>query len=553
MTNKPSRIKTNQKESDNSVVVLNDPAQISFPTKYDTKELQSFLDFVFHGIKPEDTESQVLLWKCKTHIPGYPSEEESVLRQLDRTNKPLALYYGTSSCVVDTDGKLYNKKALFKQLHVVVLDDIGTKIPEASLPKGLEPSYIVESSEGNFQYGFVLETPIDVLEHATALIHLVYGSGYSDTGGGMPTKAVRLPGGVNGKTGTPKQNFLVNLRKTNGPRWTPEKLLEVLEIDVTWDYVKENTKVILNRNVGTSAWSPIAAQAASMTGVIDPVLEWLYDNNLVKSENDEWVTFECPWSHNHSSGDEAGYSPLGRGKGVQAEYRGYHCFHDACNGTDQKTIYDLLQHVAANGGPEAAVHDPAAKLVSEWAYDSSSDSVWQVRASHQPRSISMQAFKHTYPNKLRVVNAEGKIKKTKIDSSLLGRTRNQMYSNGKCNNLNLVGLKIITTDFLFGVAYSKNGVTKFKALDGGDETLFRIDNNSLNQEGKKILYVKDYEEIKYKLLPYNIKNDLGTLVQGPLGKGANVSNKYHSDKWVILEDLWSELFKNEQNKLNFAD
>ena len=410
MTNKPSRIKTNKKESINSVVVLNDPAQISFPTKYDTKELQSFLDFVFHGIKPEDTESQVLLWKCKTHIPGYPSEEESVLRQLDRTNKPLALYYGTSSCVVDTDGKLYNKKALFKQLHVVVLDDIGTKIPEASLPKGLEPSYIVESSEGNFQYGFVLETPIDVLEHATALIHLVYGSGYSDTGGGMPTKAVRLPGGVNGKAGTPKQNFLVNLRKTNGPRWTPEKLLEVLEIDVTWDYVKENTKVILNRNVGTSAWSPIAAQAASMTGVIDPVLEWLYDNNLVKSENDEWVTFECPWSHNHSSGDEAGYSPLGRGKGVQAEYRGYHCFHDACNGTDQKTIYDLLQHVAANGGPEAAVHDPAAKLVSEWAYDSSSDSVWQVRASHQPRSISMQAFKHTYPNKLRVVNAEGKTK-----------------------------------------------------------------------------------------------------------------------------------------------
>ena len=149
--------------------------------------------------------------------------------------------------------------------------------------------------------------------------------------------------------------------------------------------------------------------------------------------------------------------------------------------------------------------------------------------------------------------AEGKIKKTKIDSTLLGRTRNQMYSNGKCNNLNLVGLKIITTEFLFGIAYSKDGVTKFKAMDGSDETLFRIDNNSLNQEGKKILYVQDYEEVKYKLLPYSIKNDLGTLVQGPLGKGANVNNNYHSDKWVILEKYWSELFKNEPNKLNFAE
>lgn len=149
--------------------------------------------------------------------------------------------------------------------------------------------------------------------------------------------------------------------------------------------------------------------------------------------------------------------------------------------------------------------------------------------------------------------AEGKIKKTKIDSSLLGRTRNQMYSNGKCNNLNIVGLKIITTDFLFGIAYSKNGVTKFKAMDGSDETLFRIDNNSLNQEGKKILYVQDYEEIKYKLLPYSIKENLGTLIQGPLGKGADVTNNYHSDKWVILEKFWSELFKKEQNKLNFAE
>ncbi|PIV97006.1 MAG: hypothetical protein COZ16_02710 [Flavobacteriaceae bacterium CG_4_10_14_3_um_filter_31_253] len=149
--------------------------------------------------------------------------------------------------------------------------------------------------------------------------------------------------------------------------------------------------------------------------------------------------------------------------------------------------------------------------------------------------------------------AEGKIKKTKIDSTLLGRTRNQMYSNGKCNNLNLVGLKIITTDFLFGITYSKNGVTKFKAMDGSDETLFRIDNSSLNQEGKKILYVKDYEEIKYKLLTYSIKNDLGKLVQGPLGKGASVNNNYHSDKWVILEKFWTELFKTEQNKLNFAE
>lgn len=145
--------------------------------------------------------------------------------------------------------------------------------------------------------------------------------------------------------------------------------------------------------------------------------------------------------------------------------------------------------------------------------------------------------------------AEGKIKKTKIDSTLLNRNRNQMYSNGKCNNLKLVGIKIISTDFLFGIAYSKNGITKFKAMDGNDSSIFRNDNNSLHQEGKKILYVQDYEEIKYKLLPYSIKEDLGTLIQRPLGKGADITNNYHSEKWSILKPFWNLLTQNEQQEL----
>lgn len=145
--------------------------------------------------------------------------------------------------------------------------------------------------------------------------------------------------------------------------------------------------------------------------------------------------------------------------------------------------------------------------------------------------------------------AEGKIKQTKIDASLLNKNKNQLYSNGKCNSLSLVGVKIIATDFLFGIAYLKNGVTKFKAMDGSDSANFRIDNNSLHQEGKKILYVQDYDEIKYRLLPYSAKEDLGTLVQGPLGKGADITNNYHSEKWSIIKHLWKQLSQNEKEEL----
>lgn len=149
--------------------------------------------------------------------------------------------------------------------------------------------------------------------------------------------------------------------------------------------------------------------------------------------------------------------------------------------------------------------------------------------------------------------AEGKIKKTKIDTSLLNRNRNQMYSNGKCNNLTLVGVKVISSDILFGIAYLKNKITKFKAMDCSDSTIFRIDNNALHQEGKKILYTQEYEAIKYKILPYSIKENLGTLIQGPLGKGADISNTYHSDKWSKLKNYWPELFNNNQEAINFDE
>ena len=59
-----------------------------------------------------------------------------------------------------------------------------------------------------------------------------------------------------------------------------------------------------------------------------------------------------------------------------------------------------------------------------------------------------------------------------------------MYSNGKCNNLNLVGIKIISDKVLFGIAYTKNGITKFKAMDESNTSIFREDKTVLHQERK---------------------------------------------------------------------
>jgi hypothetical protein len=384
--------------------------EVDVPVDYDVGELKDFMDLVFGWEAPKGDDAETLVWATATGAPGFPREEDKMFAALGRMKRPQALYYGTSTCGRDAKGNLYNRKSLFRRLHVVVLDDIGTKVPRDTIPKELEPTYIIESSEGNYQYGYVLETPIDVLEHAEALIQLVYESGYSDAGGMMPTKIVRLPGGINGKMGA-KKNFKVKLTKSDGPLWTPQALLRVMDLDVQWDEVMADTEGMVkrraSRSVGSSPWSPIKAQAAALGGIVDPVLEWLYDRDMVMSETDEWVQIQCPWHHDHTDGGEdAGYSPLGRGQ-EHEERRGFNCFHGHCK--DRK-IGDLLNYVATNGGPEAPVFDPAARLVADWVYDSANDSVWQVQRKGQPREITMSAFKNTFPRKVQVYSADGKVK-----------------------------------------------------------------------------------------------------------------------------------------------
>lgn len=140
---------------------------------------------------------------------------------------------------------------------------------------------------------------------------------------------------------------------------------------------------------------------------------------------------------------------------------------------------------------------------------------------------------------------EGKIKKTKVNGSLSNKTvdRSKSYSNGKCPKLTLTDVQLINEPVLFGIVYkTRNGIF-FKAMDEQNLENFRKDNSELNQEGKKVLYIEEPFQTAYKILPYSIKDALGTLVQqSPTSKGAEITNKYHVDKWKILKNYWMELF-----------
>jgi len=367
-----------------------------------------FLEMVFHSELGEGEE--ILTWAC-SKIPGYPVTEARLEQTLTRSKKHQAFYYGTSTCHRAKDGNLYNRKALFSRLHAVVLDDIGTKIDKATLPEGLEPTYIIRSSEGNEQWGFVLDEPIDVLDHAQLFVTMVYQSGYTDTGGNMPTKLVRLPCGFNMKPG--KEDMQVKLLKKDGPLWSPDDLLKILETGVSWEAI-QNTPDLVKKNAltktqGATPWAGIHIEAPSIEGIVDPALEWLYSQEMVYQERDHWVDIRCPWHHEHSEGgkDSAGYSPLGWGEeSHNKQFRGFNCFHDSCGA---KHAQDFLEYVAEQSGLELPVRDYVPEMISRYVYDRTVDGCWDlVEPSAVP--VSMAAMKNLYARKIRVVHADGKVK-----------------------------------------------------------------------------------------------------------------------------------------------
>jgi len=378
---------------------------------YDVGTLTKFLAVVFHVnlFKNE----HILMWAVSGK-PGYPSDSEDLLTRLKRSTKPMALYFGTSTAQSEPETlKLYNRKALCVRTFVIVLDDIGTKVRVSDLPEALrEPTYIIETSPGNFQYGYVLTVPIDDIELANTLVRLLYEAGISDGGGAMANKLVRLPGGVNGKPGA-RGTFKVRLISINdNPEdfWTPEELLIASGVGVTWADLQARGSAVMKRPQARSvtAWSGVAAVSPNLDGTVDPVLEWMHSEDMVKQEAGDWATIECPWAHTHTTGDDtAGYSPLGRGEGVHALSRGFHCFHEHCR---DKHGSDLLAWVAVSGGPEAAVHDSTSELHHQWTYDPALDLAFNVMSKKHPRGIGLKlsVLKREYPKKVPVPTFDGK-------------------------------------------------------------------------------------------------------------------------------------------------
>jgi hypothetical protein len=244
-----------------------------------------------------------------------------------------AWYINTASFIIDRfeDGRVSASAANCEFVLFMMLDDIGTK----SKTPPLAPTWILETSPDNFQYGYAFSEQPTKGEF-TAAVKAIAAAGYTDSGATNAVRNVRLPGSINLKPG--RDNFEAKLVEFH-----PER-----------DYTLGDICTALGVTpapADTNYYAPI--RLADNGG--DDVLAWMNDQGMVLSKinGEGWLSVTCPNNAEHTDGNPEGrYKPLDRS---------YCCLHSHCVDFGSQTFLDW---VAANGGPKVT-HGLRDQLIAE--------------------------------------------------------------------------------------------------------------------------------------------------------------------------------------------
>jgi len=248
-----------------------------------------------------------------------------------------ANYFCVSTFSLADDGKFVRQKQYFLRQHVFVVDDIGTKLNTlVAIDLFPPPTYIVETSPGNFQWGFKLTDGTDA-RALSAIVDAVVGNAelnpsLRDPGMAGVTRVARPPVGSNVKPAVIEANGGKPFRSVMHS-WRPERAYSVAELaeavgaDLSETRLARYTAGMFANNV---------ASAAEIAG--DTVLKVFDAKGMVidTDPNDNgFINVVCPWSHEHTDDRvEAGYK-VGGG--------GFQCHHGHCQ---HRTMDDVKKWIA---------------------------------------------------------------------------------------------------------------------------------------------------------------------------------------------------------------
>lgn len=282
--------------------------------------LDAFLELVFRNVKSTKDGVPVLVdaadgfegrrWKRGGEVGG-------------RT------LYTCISTVVDVPraNKLSRKTESLVATHAIVLDDIGTKVDD--LKVNLDPSIIIETSPGNFQYWYLLTSPADPAK-AAALIEGIAAAGLTDMGARRADRIVRVPGSINRK-----------------PELEEPFAARIVHIEPRRTYTLSEIELGLGVT-STEPRDPRSSRPPSLEeGETDPVFDWLLEHgHVIEGPNPRgWYAIHCPWENEHTGDVDHGTDYMPGRPGV------FKCLHSHGPELDNTSLRQWIED-----------QDPAAEL-----------------------------------------------------------------------------------------------------------------------------------------------------------------------------------------------
>jgi len=284
-------------------------------------------------------------------VTGFPGDPLSARHELwgGRAALPLPWfirsghnnYITVSSFKRGEDGQFYRRKANFSRLHLVMVDDLGTKVPMNKLL--LPPSALVETSPGNYQGWYFLNPPEAVRLRAERLIDGMIAAGLTadaaDPGMKGVTRYGRLPVGINGKSKYVEKLGCPFVQRV--AVWSPMTRYTIDEIACAYgvNMTAPARRRASSRHCARGAAATNIASAAK--GKLDLLARaGLYLEPLTGTEDAHRIV--CPWVHEHTDEDLSGtvyFLPSD-----ENNWRGgFKCHHGHCQ---TRTIADLTFFLA---------------------------------------------------------------------------------------------------------------------------------------------------------------------------------------------------------------
>lgn len=245
--------------------------------------------------------------------PGDPGVGGWLARRADTAVALLAgehnNFINCSSFYPGEDGSFKARKAQFAAYHAVMLDDLGTKVP-LDRQAGIEWSWLIQTSPGNYQGGILLAEPITDPAVATRLLNAVIDAGLCDAGASGPTSRwARLPVAINGKpkhadeAGEPFRVRLVEWRPEK--RFSPQEIVDRLQLELApagRPKKEARSSADSPRSTGNDDTDVLTPKATENPVVTAFKARGLYKTPLGDGKHD----ITCPWLNEHTDELDSG-------------------------------------------------------------------------------------------------------------------------------------------------------------------------------------------------------------------------------------------------------